>query len=236
MKREKLFRRTVVGIALAALLGLMFSPAAPASKQKKRTPFYVIHDVVDAQTRRLAIAAVWSRTAPCRKSSSSRALACSKAVVHWPNSSNFVMTRTFPSTSRSESLNPTVASQSTIVAAPFWYATMKSPAERATGQSRLARLASPSSSLPLAESLNASAIVISDPLPDSLARLKVWSDLVEYLPIARKRAHQARALLLIASDPPCNSPLGILSANSSACSVTLNPTKKRARRITVSFF
>ncbi|MEK6409464.1 MAG: M14 family metallopeptidase [Acidobacteriota bacterium] len=51
MKREKLFRRIVVGIALAALLGLSLSPAVPALKQNKRTPFYVIHDVVDAQTR-----------------------------------------------------------------------------------------------------------------------------------------------------------------------------------------
>ena len=51
MKREKLFRRTVIGIALAALLGLSLSPAAPALKQNKRTPFYVIHDVVDAHTR-----------------------------------------------------------------------------------------------------------------------------------------------------------------------------------------
>jgi hypothetical protein len=51
MKREKLFRRTVAAIALAALLGMSLSPAAPALQQNKRALFYVIHGVGDAQTR-----------------------------------------------------------------------------------------------------------------------------------------------------------------------------------------
>jgi hypothetical protein len=52
MNRDKLFRRTVVGVALVALLGLSLSSAAPALKQiDERTPVYPIHNVFDAETR-----------------------------------------------------------------------------------------------------------------------------------------------------------------------------------------
>jgi hypothetical protein len=57
MNRKKLFRRTVVGVALVALLGLSLSTAAPALRQSnERTPVYIIHNVFDAETR-TAIAA-----------------------------------------------------------------------------------------------------------------------------------------------------------------------------------
>lgn len=52
MHGGKLFRSTVVGVALVGLLGLSMSPAAPAPKQyDERTPVYLIQNVFDAETR-----------------------------------------------------------------------------------------------------------------------------------------------------------------------------------------
>ncbi|HYV13447.1 MAG TPA: M14 family metallopeptidase [Pyrinomonadaceae bacterium] len=52
MNRKKLFRSTVVGVALVALLVLSLSPAVTALRQSnERTPVYIIHNVFDAETR-----------------------------------------------------------------------------------------------------------------------------------------------------------------------------------------